>query len=288
MVAVALVCALLAFATVTTVAARRTLAGVALPVPATTSQAPTTAPPSSTPPQPKPIYMLADHPLLASGITLPDSTCTLPPFRRDTAGLTAYYQAFVGCMSTTWQPVLQARGLPFEAPHLNLSEHPGETGCGNPDSDPELGEFTAMYCPADTTLYLPVDRLTKVDRGRASSHLAVLAHEYSHHVQQLSGLLWAAAEEADRVGDDTPEANQVTRRSELQANCFAGLFLAAAAGRGSITRTLASQAVGEFRNGALPETHGTAAHQAAWAKKGYQQRTTAACNTWAAPASEVG
>jgi predicted metalloprotease len=237
--------------------------------------------------RPKPIYLLADHPLLAAGVALPDANCALPKFRRDTASLNAYYAAFVGCMNTTWQPVLAAGDMPYRAPKLNLAEHPGSTGCGNPDTDPGLGEFTAMYCPADETLYLPVDRLTKVDRGRSSSHLAVVAHEYSHHIQQLSGLLWAAAEATDKVGDDTPAGNELTRRTELQANCFAGLFLAAAAGRGGVSRTLAGQSVTEFRNGALPQTHGSAAHQASWAKKGYDQRTTAACNTWAAPASEV-
>ena len=290
MVVVVLVSALVAFGTVTFTAGQRSVHGVALPVQAAADSQPAPDEPAEPPapsPRPKPIYLLADHPLLAAGVTLPDVTCTLPPFRRDTASLNAYYQAFVACMDAAWQPVLAAGGLPHEVPRLNLAEHPGQTGCGNPDTDPALGEFTAMYCPADETLYLPVDRLKKVDRGRASSHLAVLAHEYSHHIQQLSGLLWAAAEETAKAGNDTAEGNQLTRRTELQANCFAGLFLAAAAGRGGITRTLASQAVGEFRNGALPETHGTAAHQASWAKKGFQERTTAVCNTWAAPPAEV-
>lgn len=285
--------ALTAVAVAVGAAGRRTVGGLALPVattvPDSSPQSSQSSPPSatSTPPPPKPSYLLADHPLLAAGVTLPDVTCKLPTFRRDIPSLDAYYRELVDCMNAAWQPVLRDSSLPFDAPKLNLAVHPGRTGCGNPDTDPELGEFTAMYCPADQTLYVPADRLKKVDRGRSSSHLAVVAHEYSHHVQQLSGLLWAAAEQTDKAGDDTPAGNALTRRTELQANCFAGLFLAAAAGRGAISRNLANQAVAEFRYGALPETHGSQAHQASWAKKGYQQRTTAACNTWAAPASEV-
>ena len=270
----------------------RTIGGVAVPAAAAAAGGSATLavpPPAVTPaaPRPKAVYLLADHPLLAAGVTLPDVTCALPPFRRDTASLNSYYLAFVACMDAAWQPVLAARGMPFHPPKVNVAVHPGQTGCGNLDANEEVGEFTALYCPADETLYLPVDRLKRVDHGQASSHLAVVAHEYGHHVQELSGLLGAAAEQTDRVGQDTPDGNQVTRRTELEANCFAGLFLAAAAGRGSITKGLADQSVGEFRNGALPQTHGSPAHQASWARQGYQQRTTAACNTWSAPANTV-
>jgi|GEM_PF-2479101 len=266
-----------------------TIGGVALPAStaasstSSTTPAPTT---TTTTRRPRPIYLLADHPLLAAGVTLPDATCTLPPFRRDTASLNAYYLAFVACMNATWQPVLATHGMPFHEPKVSVAIHPGQTGCGDLEADEDVGEFTALYCPADETLYLPVDRLKRVDRGRASSHLAVVAHEYAHHVQELSGLLSAAAEETVKAGEDTPAGNQVTRRTELQANCFAGLVLAAAAGRG-IAKALADQSVVEFRYGSLPQTHGTSAHQAAWAKQGYQQRTTAACNTWSAPPNTV-
>jgi predicted metalloprotease len=269
----------------------RAIEGLALPATAATADGPATlaVPPVVTPatPRPRAVYLLADHPLLAAGVALSATTCTLPPFRRDTASLNAYYLAFVACMDATWQPVLAARGMPFQPPKVNVAVHPGQTECGDLDADEEVGEFTALYCPADETLYLPVDRLKRVDHGQASSHLAVVAHEYSHHVQELSGLLGAAAEATGKAGENTPAGNEVTRRTELEANCFAGLFLAAAAGRGSISKTLAEQSVGEFRNGALPQTHGSPAHQAFWAKQGYLERTTAVCNTWSASTNSV-
>jgi uncharacterized protein len=265
---------------------------VAAPAPGTAPQggpggpgSPPSAPPSTSPEQ-QPVYRLADHPLLVPGVKVVDTPCKLPVFRRDTAGLRAYYTALIGCLDAAWRPVLIDGQMPHRTPPSNLAEHPGQTGCGNPDEG-EGGEFTALYCPADETLYLPVDRLKAVDRGGPSSHLAVLAHEYGHHVQQLSGLLGAAADERDKAGEDTPAGQEVTRRIELQANCFAGLFLAAVATHGSISRSLASQAVADFRNGGLPDTHGSRTHQATWASRGYQQRTTAACNTWSAPAKDV-
>lgn len=240
----------------------------------------------TTTPRFAPIYRLGDHPVLAAGVRLPESICTLPPFRRDTGSLNAYYAALVTCLDNAWRPVLTAGGMPHQSPSINLAEHPGQTGCGDPDKG-EGGEFTALYCPADQTLYLPVDRLRSVDRGGPSSHLAVVAHEYAHHVQELSGLLGAGADERDKVGESSAAGNEVTRRIELQANCFAGLFLASVSGHGAVSRTLANQAVADFRNGGLPETHGSRNHQASWATKGSRERTTAACNTWTAPEAEV-
>lgn len=278
---------------VSAVAAQRTaqvlrmVDGTAVALPATaastrTSTRPTTTTTTTAPI--RPVYLLDDHPLLAAGVRLPATTCQLPRFRRDTESLRAYYQAFVLCMDAAWQPVLAGSGLPGGTPQINVSENPRETGCG----DPEDGEeFTALYCPVDETLYLPVDRLKSVDQGRASSHLAIVAHEYGHHVQELSGLLRAAGKAQSEAGEGTPRANELSRRTELQANCFAGLLLSSLVGRGAISHTLANQAVADFRDGGLPDTHGSKANQAAWARAGYQQGTTAACNTWTAPARAV-
>lgn len=264
----------------------RTVNGMAQPAvadpPATDWEPP---PPSTTTPAVRPIVRLADHPLLAAGVVLPDTTCVLPKFRRDLANLRLYYDALLTCLDGAWHPVLRAGGMPAGSPSVNLAEHPGNTGCGNPEE--RSGEFTALYCPADKTLYLPTDRLKEVDGGKASSHLAIIAHEYGHHVQELSGLLAAATGQFDEVGTDTPAGQEVSRRIELQANCLAGLFLASVAGRGGVTRGLADQAVADFRNGGLSDTHGSRAHQAGWAKAGYDGGTVASCNTWAAEPGEV-
>lgn len=226
---------------------------------------------------------LADHPLMVNEVMLPDVTCELPPFGRDVASLRAYYTPLRDCLDSAWLPALRTAGLPWSSPTMNMAEHPGEVFCG----DFEDAEFTAAYCPDGEMMFFPVDRLIKVDRGRPAAHLGIFAHEYAHHVQATTGLLEAAFLHEEKVGFDSPQGHEASRRTELQADCFAGLFLAAAAGRGSISRKLADDAVSGFRYGSLPKTHGTSAHQLAWARKGYHQRSTAACNTWAAPASEV-
>jgi uncharacterized protein len=267
-----------------------TIAGVALPAPisaAPTSTTATTTAPTSTAPPVRRVTKLADHPLLVPGATLPDATCTLPAFRRDAGSLQPYYEELVRCLGLAWTPVLDANRLPHREAWVNVQEHPGETGCGDPDKAGEVEEFTAMYCSILHTLYLPVDRMLAVDEGRPAGHIAVLAHEFAHHVQEETGLLSTAEQEITRVGVDSAPGLEMSRRIELQANCFAGLMIAAAAGHGSISSSLANQAIVFLQTGPSSPTHGRNASQKAWATKGFKQRTTAACNTFAAPAREV-
>lgn len=272
----------------------RTIAGSALPVADAVPSGSTTSTPQpktwrpskvpSTSEAPAQYFVkLEDHPLLTGGVRLPQVTCTMPRFGRDEARLRAYYIPLRDCLDDAWRTALTGAGLRWSSPRMNLAEHPGEVFCG----DFEAADFTAAYCPDSEMIFLPIDRLTRVDRGSAAVHLGVFAHEYAHHVQATVGILEAAYQREDQLGRDTADGEELSRRTELQADCFAGLFLAAAAGRGSISRHLAESAVNTFRYGTLAKTHGPGSRQHAWARRGYEQRTAAACNTWAAPASEV-
>lgn len=268
----------------------RTAPDIALPSSITTtpmSTAPTSTAPTSTGLPVRRVTKLADHPLLVPGETLPDATCNLPAFGRDAESLLPYYEELVRCMDIAWAPVLDAARLPRKLPHVNIQQHPGETGCGDLDKEGEVEDLIALYCSVIDTMYLPVDRMLAVDEGRPANHIAVLAHEFAHHVQEESGLLWAADKDKERAGWTTPQGLEMSRRVELQANCFAGLMIAAAAGHGSISHSLASKAMAFFRDGSSLQTHGSNANQRVWAMKGFEQRTTAACNTFAAPAGEV-
>jgi len=91
-----------------------------------------------------------------------------------------------------------------------------------------------------------------------------------------------------QAGVDSEAAGQIQRRVELQANCFAGMFFGAAAGRGAIPPGLASAAVHDFGAGFPDVAHGGLLSQTVWSERGYNRGTTAACNTWAAPVAEIG
>lgn len=239
-------------------------------------------------PRPRAVHRLADHPLLVTPAKLPAVTCALPGFGLSDEQLSAYYRAGAACLDQAWRPVLEQANLPFSPPALDTSPDLTDGPCG---SAPAESEAVAYYCGRNRTIYMPTRRLRDNGGGeRAGSHLATLAHEYGHHVQALSGMLRAADSKIVAAGEETPAGLEMSRRIELQANCFAGMFLTAASA--SIGPGLAAEAVEDFQYAVEepPEqnAHGTPGNQAEWASNGFTTGTTTSCNTYAAPAAAVG
>ncbi|MEU0884747.1 neutral zinc metallopeptidase [Lentzea sp. NPDC005914] len=243
----------------------------------------------STPVRPRAVYRLADHPFLVTAASMPPVTCQLPPFGTSDKQLAGYYAAGVECLDAAWAPLLTAANMPFEKPSLDASPTLKDGPCG---AAPESDHAVAYYCGRNRTIYMPTSRLRDNGGGDApATHLATLSHEYGHHVQALTGLLRAADLKITDAGEKTPAGLEMSRRIELQANCFAGMFLTSASGKGSVTLNLARQAEEDFQYAVeeKPENnaHGSASNQANWATTGFKSNSTAACNTFAAPAPAV-
>ncbi len=187
----------------------------------------------------------------------------------------------------------------YTPPHMRLFKGVVNTGCGQADTS--VGPF---YCPADRTAYFDTDFFQVLVRDFDSSdgRLAqeyVVAHEYGHHMQNLLGVLAKAQQ-----GPQGAEGNGV--RSELQADCFAGVwahyaaitkqpgtdvnFLQPLTDQDISDALSAASSVGDDRiqkasTGRVnPEswTHGSSAQRQLWFTVGYQTGDPKKCDTFSA------
>jgi uncharacterized protein len=238
---------------------------------------------------PQPVLALENNPLFAGDVGTPAVTCNLTRWETSPAGAAAFFQSAIPCLDAAWQPVLEYQGLPFFTPNIAFPEGTEwESACGSSNS----GVAAAFYCSYDNTIYMPFAGLQSDMYGaRPGVYLALLAHEYGHHVQALSGVMEAYWDARYDAGADSEAGLELSRRSELQAQCFSGMFLAAVYGRGSVddnilTEARTSQDRGDH-NPNVPRDHGSDDHAIGWWEQGAQLNRTYQCNTWMSPPADV-
>jgi predicted metalloprotease len=192
-----------------------------------------------------------------------------------------------------WRQTLTAEGDHYSDAELYLYSDAVRTGgCGSATS--AVGPF---YCPADSRVYLDLSFYEEMQSQLgASGDFAwayVIAHEMGHHVQNVTGI----SAEVDRLTRANPgDANELSVRQELQADCYAGVWASTvfAAGdleSGDIDEAFnAAEAVGDDRlqkqaGGSVnPDTftHGTSEQRRSWFDRGYESGTRDRCDTFSA------
>jgi predicted metalloprotease len=205
-----------------------------------------------------------------------------------------FIAAVLGETEDTWGALFQAQGTTYTAPHLVLYRAQMPSACGSANA--AVGPF---YCPLDRKVYLDLDFYQQLaDEFQAPGLFAqayVLAHEVGHHVQNLLGV--AARVHAAQERGSAAQANQLSVRLELQADCYAGVWARNAdqskhiLEQGDVESALrAAAAVGDdtlqkrAQGYLVPEsfTHGTSAERVAWFKRGLDGGAISNCDTFAA------
>ncbi|WP_409489889.1 neutral zinc metallopeptidase [Amycolatopsis sp. cmx-11-12] len=235
------------------------------------------------PPVPIRKYETADNPLVAPGVTVPKVTCELPRLGRAKEKLESFYLALLPCLERAWHPALTQVDEP-RIPVKVDTDDVKTTPCGAP---PPAAEAMGFYCSEGATIFVPLPRQLEYGGPDLLTQLFLLAHEYGHHVQEQSGIMSKHDALYREAGGDQTKILELSRRLELQADCFSTLFLANAAGRGSISAKLLAPLKQAGFEASDSETHGSAKNAALWQKRGFNAKDTSACNTFAAPANEV-
>jgi predicted metalloprotease len=193
-----------------------------------------------------------------------------------------------------WAERFQAMGNRYQPPTLVLFSDAVQSACGYAQA--AVGPF---YCPGDRKVYLDLAFFRDLDQRHGApgdfAQAYVIAHEVGHHIQTLLGI--SARVHQQRQALSQVEANALSVRQELQADCFAGVWAHYAdhardlLEEGDIEEGLrAASAVGDdtlqrrAQGRIQPETwtHGSAAQRVRWFRRGYEQGRIEACDTFSA------
>lgn len=199
-----------------------------------------------------------------------------------------FLRAVLGDMEDTWRNVAPRAGIRYQDPQLVRYSGMVQSACGM--NSAATGPF---YCPGDQNIYLDLTFFNELERFGASGDFAiayVIAHEFGHHVQNLEGTLSAVQQAQNRSNQRT--SNDLSVRTELQADCYAGVWGYHARDMleaGDVEEGLdAAAAVGDDRmqqmagQRVVPEsfTHGSSRQRMQAFQAGFQSGDPRSCDTF--------
>lgn len=245
-------------------------------------------------------YFLGINPLtllsMLSGGGMPAIEQSAPPASKPPANdeTAIFVSKVLASTEDTWNEVFRASGRQYEEPKLVLFSGVTPTACGTGQS--AMGPF---YCPGDQKVYIDLTFFRELkSRFKAPGEFAqayVVAHEVAHHVQNQLGIADKVSQARQRAGK--AEANALSVRMELQADCLAGVWgkrtdtMKGVLEPGDLEAALnAASAIGDDRlqqqtqGRIVPEsfTHGSSEQRVRWFKRGFESGDMNQCNTFKA------
>jgi predicted metalloprotease len=204
-----------------------------------------------------------------------------------------FVKQVLGDTEDTWKVLLpEQAGQEYKFPQLVLFDGSTPSACGTGQS--AMGPF---YCPLDQQIYIDLSFYRDLDQRLGApgdfAQAYVIAHEVGHHIQTLLGISEQVQAARQRAGRE--EANQISVRQELQADCLAGVW----AHHGQKQRKIlepgdveeglnAASAIGDDRlqrrsqGHVVPEsfTHGSSAQRVTWFRRGMETGRMQDCDTF--------
>lgn len=213
------------------------------------------------------------------------------PSRPSDDEMTAFVRTVLAETETTWSTIFKQSGETYPEPTLVLFSGSTRSACGQASS--ATGPF---YCPGDRKVYLDTQFFAQLeqqfDAAGDFAQAYVIAHEVGHHVQNLTGVLPEFNRQRQAMGER--EANRMSVRVELQADCYAGIWAKSADKEGILSdgdleeALNAAQQIGDdtlqkrSQGYVVPDAfnHGTSAQRMKWFKRGYDSGNVSACDTF--------
>lgn len=205
-----------------------------------------------------------------------------------------FIRKILGETEDAWNGIFSASGERYIEPKLVLFSGTVPSACGMASA--ATGPF---YCPSDQKVYLDTAFFDEMrDRFAAEGDFAqayVIAHEVGHHVQNLTGVLPQFNRARQSMSES--QANEMSVRVELQADCYAGIWgkytdQKGILERGDLDEALnAAHQIGDdtlqkrSQGYVVPDsfTHGTSEQRAKWFRRGFETGRVDACNTLSGP-----
>ncbi|HSK31380.1 MAG TPA: neutral zinc metallopeptidase [Candidatus Limnocylindria bacterium] len=242
------------------------------------------------------LFFGVDPSILLQGVeetNVPQTSSPQPQGRGEEDEMRQFVARVLGSTERTWTKIFEAGGRTYEKPTLVLFSDAVQSACG-------FGQAASgpFYCGPDHKIYIDLsfyrDLRQRFDAPGDFAQAYVIAHEVGHHVQNLLGIMGKVQAAQSRAGEQ--QANALSVRLELQADCLAGVWANFAhrerniLEQGDIEEGLnAAAQIGDdrmqkrARGHVVPEafTHGSAEQRVRWFRRGIESGDLNQCDTFA-------